>query len=368
MRTRALTRAASSVDVENRTFEAILVTETPVRTWIPDPSGKRNKDGFVELIEVDEVLLVSGLDRSRTERMPLLACHNAFDLKDYLGQINEVRAEEVEGQGPCVVITAQFKPSLADMANDVAHGFYPNMSAGYVVNAYELEMRSGNVPVAYATDWTLQEGSLVPLGADPNARVRSATPSQFPLPTVRVRSAQPTPETRSDMDFAEAIAAAEAAIAAAEEAVAAIPNDAPEGTEEALVERAKSVRSRLARAETPKEERPADPAAEEAKRAAEAAAQEEAEKAERAEVEQVRSLARTFGEDVLATADAYIALGARGAALKADVLDIVRKRNATVQTKTTAAPQTGQLGQRSNDTGFSYRDALKNMNGAFKGR
>lgn len=312
MRARALTRRPSSVDMENRTFQAILVTETPVRTWIPDPSGKRNKDGFVELIEVDEVLKVSGLDRSRTERMPLLASHNAFDLKDNLGQIPEIRTEEVEGLGPCVVVVPQLRPSLAEMMRDIAEGFYPNLSAGYSVSRYELEYREGNVPIAYAVEWTLHEGSMVSLGADHNAQVRNAS-SHFPLPTVHLRPTPPTPEKRSAMDFAEA------ALAAAETALAAIPEATPDGAAEDVVQRALSIRSRF----VPKDEKPANAPADEGKRAEE----EDDEKA-KAEIEQVRALAKTYGQDVVAETEGFIALGARGAALKADVLAAVRRRNA----------------------------------------
>lgn len=125
MRTRALSRAAASVDVENRTFSAILTTETPVRTYIPDPTAKPDQHGCLPHIEVDEVLLTSGLDTSRVERMPLLACHGTHSLADYLGQVTAVRQETVEGSGSCVVIDAAFRPSQADMASDVAAGYEP---------------------------------------------------------------------------------------------------------------------------------------------------------------------------------------------------------------------------------------------------
>jgi hypothetical protein len=72
VRTRALSRAPTSVDVELRKFPGILTSEAPVRTWIPDPSGKLDDTGFVEYIEVDEVLTTDGVDLSPAAGMPLV--------------------------------------------------------------------------------------------------------------------------------------------------------------------------------------------------------------------------------------------------------------------------------------------------------
>ena len=71
MSTRAIAGMPSSVSVEDRSFEMVIATEHPVRTFIRDP---RVADPTVTdcYIEVDEVLLASGLDMSRAARMPLL--------------------------------------------------------------------------------------------------------------------------------------------------------------------------------------------------------------------------------------------------------------------------------------------------------
>lgn len=343
LRTRALARAASSVDVETRSFEAILTTETPVRTIIPMPGTLLGADSC-QWIEVDEVLRTDGLDRSRVERMPLLACHNSWSMDDYLGQITEVRAEAVEGLGACVVVAAQFKPSRADMAVDLAAGFYPNVSAGYVVDEYEVSIREGAVPLAEAVRWTLLEGSLVPVGADPNARVRSAQPSNHPLPAVRMRSGMTFPMQESRVDLEALLSAAEAAQTAADEAVAAIPADVPAGTDAAISARAAAVRLRaLGAAAEPKVEKTEGDEGEtdeEKAKAAKAKAGKEAadkakdaetadEKAERSAFAAIRAVAQSYGADVLRLTDDLAALGTRSADVRTAVRAEILKRGAS---------------------------------------
>lgn len=377
MRTRALARAAASVDVEARTFSAILTTETPVRTWIPDPSGTPDAAGSVGHIEVDEVLLTAGLDASRAERMPLLACHSTWSLDDYLGQVTDVRSESVDGFGACVVIDAQFKPSKAEMASDLAAGFYPNMSAGYVVTEYEVEIREGQVPLARATKWTLLEGSLVPIGADPNARIRSGNPAQHPLPAVRLRGSTPTNTRGKRMDINDLVDAAEDAIEKLVEAAERAGDDLDEETagrirklrgeaDEDATERKRgkrkkredddedaSERKRSKRSDDDADERSDEDDAQERKRS----------RREDEEVEGVRSLAKTYGRDVVKVVDDLKALGARASEIRAAVRSAVVARAGASAPSGTVAPANGQ---RSGSTELSHRDAFAGLRGAFK--
>ncbi|BDA85490.1 hypothetical protein Sa4125_30320 [Aureimonas sp. SA4125] len=125
--TRALSRGPSSAVVEAGTFEAILTSEHPVRTWVPSPCGG-------DYIEADEVLLTSGVDLSRARGMPLLDSHCSFGLERYLGQVDEIRAELVADLGECLVICARVKLSHAGIVAEMAEGFHPNLSVGYVVH------------------------------------------------------------------------------------------------------------------------------------------------------------------------------------------------------------------------------------------
>ncbi|WP_279482258.1 hypothetical protein [Aureimonas sp. SK2] len=335
MSTRALSRGPSSVVVEARTFQAILTSEHPVRTWIPAPTGD-------DYIEVDEVLLTSGVDLSRARGMPLLDSHCSWGIEHHLGQVDEIRAETVAGLGDCIVISARVKPSRAEIVAEMAEGFHPNLSAGYVVHEYELVARTGDVPLARATRWTLLEASLVPIGADPNASVRSGAKPAHSPPTVRML-ADPatTPKQEDTVDLEALLAAAEAAQTAADEAVAALPADIPAGTDAAISARAAAVRLRALGAAEPKVEKTdEDETDEEKAKAAKAKADKEAadkakdaetadEKAERSQFAAIRSVAQSWGADVLKLADDLAALGTRSAEIRTAVRAEVLKRGAS---------------------------------------
>ncbi|MEP0510170.1 MAG: hypothetical protein ABJD38_15770 [Aurantimonas coralicida] len=95
MNVRSLSRAGT-VHVAERTFEFVAATENPVRTWIPNPSGKLDENGLWVQIEVDEILLMSGLDLSRAVGMPLVDSHNTFSVDNTLGSVLAlIRAADV---------------------------------------------------------------------------------------------------------------------------------------------------------------------------------------------------------------------------------------------------------------------------------
>ncbi len=211
--------APSTVNADTRSFDIVITTEAPVRTCIPDPYS----DGY---IDVDEVLLADGLDYSRTPRMPLIDNHDTFGgVKSVLGRVDNVRSENKEIVGTAV-LTSQSAPLL----QDIADGFFGQVSAGYVVNEYKIETRDGNVPLALATSWTLHEASLVPIGADPNASVRSSKKT-FPAPTVRGL----TNMKGKTMDL-------EALLSAAEEALDALDGAPEDGATDDTVARAARLR------------------------------------------------------------------------------------------------------------------------------
>jgi hypothetical protein len=134
MSTRAFSSLPSTVDVDSRSFDITITTETPVRTVISDPREPE------KMIEVDEVLSVAGLDLSRADRMPLVDCHDTEGgLGKILGKVDDIRIE-----GTTVIGRAVLNTRNADLAADIAGGFYGQVSAGYVVGAYVIEEREGN--------------------------------------------------------------------------------------------------------------------------------------------------------------------------------------------------------------------------------
>lgn len=158
--TRAISFVPETANQEELSFELIITTEAPVRTYCSDMSGSYR--------EVDEILLMSGYNASRSDRLPLIDGHDTYSgIDKILGRVDEIRAD-----GDKLIGKAFVRPGKADIFKDISGGFLGQVSAGYVVNKYDIDETTS--PATYrATDWTLIEASLVPIAADPNAFVRS---------------------------------------------------------------------------------------------------------------------------------------------------------------------------------------------------
>lgn len=312
LRTRAHSRGARSVDVEAKTFDIIISTEHPVRTWIQNPNNA------AETIEVDEVLLASGLDYSRTENMPLIDCHDTFSgIKSILGMVENDREIGTEIHGTAVLNTEN-----AGLINDIERGHYNQISAGYGVNSYEIEYRDGDVPLAFATSWTLYEASLVAVGADPNASVRSGNRT-IPSPKISFRnkpmaakkntrnSKKLEKRTMDEQEIVELIEAAEAAAEIVEEAFAAVETAIEEATDELpdeILERARKLRS----ADTDEDEQ-------RGKRNTD-----EDDKKEAEEIRSIRSIAKNYG--LTKAVDDLVALGTRSKDLKDSIRSAIMSK------------------------------------------
>ncbi len=329
LRTRAFARVPASVDVDKKSFGIIISTETPVRTSIRNPDQPKI-DADDAYIEVDEILLASGLDFSRTIGMPLVDCHDTFSgVNTILGKVDDVRSVGTEVHG-----TAILNSRNADLIADIQDGHYSQISAGYGVNNYEIEHRDGDVPLAYATSWTLYEASLVAVGADPNASVRSSARS-IPAPIISFRnkpkktaskaknstrnSKRMEKRTMDETELAELVDAAEAAAEVVDEAVAAVEaaieelgDDAPDE----IVERARKLRK--ARAED--EEEPSDEERKRGKREGDV----EDEKKEEEEIRAIRSIAKSYG--LTKAVDDLVALGTRSKELKASIRSAIMSK------------------------------------------
>lgn len=310
LRTRAFARVPASVDVDKKSFGIVISTETPVRTSIRNPDQPKF-DADDAYIEVDEILLASGLDFSRTVGMPLVDCHDTFSgVNTILGKVDDVRSVGTEVHG-----TAVLNSRNSDLIADIVDGHYNQISAGYGVNSYEIEHRDGDVPVAYAVSWTLYEASLVAVGADPNASVRSAGRT-IPTPTFSFRNkpakaAKPKANstrklrklekrTMDESTLEDLITTAEDAVAAVEEAVVAVEDAVAELGDEApeeLVERARKLRSEDEDQEQRKRKKRSEDEDDEPKDERKKRQEEDDEN----DVEELRSLARSYGLQKLVT-------------------------------------------------------------------
>lgn len=344
----------TSIDEATRSFDAVITTETPVRRWVPNPRIRKPEIEDCSWIEVDEVLVAAGIDLSRARGMPLLDCHDSYSgIDKILGKVDDVR---VEAQ------TIVGRPSLAhrhaDLLPDIIDGYLGNISAGYDYDIYddtELQDRPDDVPLLLVNRWLLTETSIVPVGADPNAFIRSAYAANFPPMPSKTRSATKTQE--NPMDIEALVKAAEDAVASAEEAIGAAEDAIPEE----LVERIRALRA--ARAEEEPTDEPAATDPDEKPEGGERAAGDDDEptEAEKKEVEAVRSIAKSYG--LVKLVDDLTGLRSKPAAIRSAVREAVLKRGLASTPEAPAAVQPAKRSATPTEQLPSARSIYANLNG-----
>jgi len=165
-----MTRAAAArtVDVEARTVEFWLTTGATVKrySWL--------EGEYLETIDLD------GADLSRAVGAPVCISHRSDDLGAVVGVIEKVWREE---GGLVGLVRFSRRPEAEAVLMDIKDGIFRQGSIGASVEEYELRERDG-VRELIARKWTFLEYSIVPIGADPGAVVRSLDAPQ----TVIVRS------------------------------------------------------------------------------------------------------------------------------------------------------------------------------------
>lgn len=337
MRQRAFASMPSTVSEDGRSFDVTIYTETPVRTLVLDPRTN-------VYVEADEVLLASGLDLSQSPRMPLVNNHDSFgDIRtSVLGRIDDIRVED-----KAVIGRATLSNLHADLAKDIVEGFLGNISATYWADQYEFKDRANDVPLAIAHKTVLLDGSMVPVGADPNASVRGHART-FPAPKLR---SQTTQETQTMDKLETAVTAAEDAVAALDAAVEAAGEDA----DPALLERAAKLRAADDEKKDPADGDGGDAAAAGGE-GGDAEPSDDEKKKEDEAVRGLRSIASTYGMTKLV--DDAVMLGARSAEIKASLKDAVLKRGAAP-----ASPAGNLKPKQTADEPLSARSIYARING-----
>lgn len=152
----------STVDKDKRTVEV---------TWT---TGARVMRGFWsnywEELSLDPKHVRMG--RLESGGAPFLAVHRGYDLDDVIGVVESAKLEKGRGTA---VIRFDKGPKGDDAFRKVCDGILKNVSVGY--STYRMEMvedGDDTTPVYRAVDWEPHEISLVPIGADAAAVVRSA--------------------------------------------------------------------------------------------------------------------------------------------------------------------------------------------------
>ena len=171
---------SASYDASARTVEVVAATDAPVGMYLY-PKGDHPTRTWGRYAEA---LDMSGADLARMPGAPFLLDHWAYTA-DQIGVVQEARVEG--GNLVCKILLGE--TARGDLETDIANGVRTQISIGYDVHEHVVEDRDGDVPLARAVSWTPLEVSLVAIGADPGAHVRSHRP---PAGTPESRTAPPT--------------------------------------------------------------------------------------------------------------------------------------------------------------------------------
>lgn len=175
-----ITRAApvASVDEDSRSAEVVWTTGARVMraSWL---------DGKFE-----EELVVSQ-NAVRMDRLnggaPVLNSHGAWDLRNVVGVVERAWIKGGEGRA---TIRFSERDDAEEIWRDVRAGIIRNVSVGYRIHRVEIEERDGQVPLYRVTDWEPLEVSLVAVGADAGAGVRSAPGEEAEAVFIRAAGSQ----------------------------------------------------------------------------------------------------------------------------------------------------------------------------------
>lgn len=152
-----------TVDIEARTVELVWTTGAKGRRWNWDIGS------YLEELEVsDDAVKLDRLNNGA----PLLNVHNQWELRSVLAVVEKAWLES--GEGHALVRFSQ-RDDADEVFKDVKDGILRNISVGYTVHRYVLvEGGEDALPLYRAVDWEPMELSLVPVGFDDGAKVRSA--------------------------------------------------------------------------------------------------------------------------------------------------------------------------------------------------
>lgn len=149
---------ANTYDPQTREFEAIASTFADV--------NRRTAGG-----NVVERLDPNGMDTTHLVGAPLLNGHRSGSATDVIGHIVSHR---MEGGNLIVVVRLVDTPDVEPFAARLAGGAIRDVSIGYRIDksTRTTDPKTGSA-ILTATHWTPFEVSLVPIGADPGAKIRS---------------------------------------------------------------------------------------------------------------------------------------------------------------------------------------------------
>ena len=196
-----LRAAVSSVNDDARTAELIFSTGAPVERydWRADTRYRERLSLTPAHVRLDRL----------NNGAPLLDAHAAHTVANQIGVVVEHSAALTTKDARATVRFSE-RAEVEPIWQDVRTGIVRNVSVGYRVHrCEETAGTDGALPTRLATDWEPFELSLVPMGADPGARVRQTDLFDETNPCVIVtraakESAMPIPKNISDTSPADA--------------------------------------------------------------------------------------------------------------------------------------------------------------------
>lgn len=182
---RDLAVRAESWNPEDRSFQAVMTTETPVRVM-----DRRTWE------EIDEVLVADGGEFP--ERMPLLDSHQRWQSVDVVGSARGFRREGQQWVGRGYF--AADDPEVDRIASRVRDGHITDVSIGYEVLSW-VDIPTGQTQTVngrsytaadrtlrITTRWRGRELSVTPIGADELAKIRQQHAAARPQRNPRSRA------------------------------------------------------------------------------------------------------------------------------------------------------------------------------------
>jgi len=156
--------APETLNEKNRSVEVVWTTGSKVKRipWMGEPY-------------MEELSLKSEhvrMDFLNSGKAPALAVHNTWSLGDVIGVVEKAWLTPTEGRA---IIRFSEREDVEPIWQDVKNGILKGISVGYNVHKFDRMPNSDSeeLPTYLAVDWEPKEISLVPLGADAGAGVRS---------------------------------------------------------------------------------------------------------------------------------------------------------------------------------------------------
>lgn len=164
----------STVNAEARTAKLVWSRGAQVRRW--QWTRDLDVEEYIEELSMDPAHVRLGRLNGGA---PLLDTHMRWELRNVIGVVEA--ASVVDGEGRADVRFSE-REEVDPIFADVRSGVIRNVSVGYVVHRYEevgFDQKSG-LRILRAVDWEPMEISLVPIGADAGAGVRSEEQRTYP--------------------------------------------------------------------------------------------------------------------------------------------------------------------------------------------